>query len=145
MRLRLHVPSMSPFLWAKTLIFLMITLMGRMGVQPILPIQVTISIDIILNFDWHGECDVACKRTFNIKNTTRGSGGAGDNQFFLEENLSNELRRRRSEIGKVLQTNLSRCEPFPVFKCLRVEAATFPTRRINSGRVEQSTRLHLMM
>ena len=52
LRLRLHVPSMSPFLCATPLIFLTDTLVvDRRVVQPIFPIKVSITIGTMLNFD----------------------------------------------------------------------------------------------
>ena len=58
-RLCLHVPSTSQFLPVAPLIFLTDTLMGKMEVQPILPVKVTATIDTMLNFDGdfdrHGE------------------------------------------------------------------------------------------
>ena len=79
MRFRLHVPSTSPFLWTAPLIFLTNILMDRMGVQPILPFEVIITIDTMLNVDRHG--DVTCKGTFNIK-IRPGVGGGGVTDFF---------------------------------------------------------------
>ena len=52
------------------LIFLKDTLTDRMGLQPILPIKVSITIDTMLHFDSdfdgqsHGDVDVTCKQTF---------------------------------------------------------------------------------
>ena len=39
--------------------------MERMGIQPILPVKLSITIDTMLNFDsdGHGDCDVTCKQT----------------------------------------------------------------------------------
>ena len=54
LRLRLHVPSMSPFLCATSLIFLTDTLMNRMGVH----------WHDDGDFDGHGDNDVTCKETF---------------------------------------------------------------------------------
>ena len=50
--LRLHVPSTTRFLWAAPFwSFLMDTLKDRMGVQPVLPVKVSVIIDTMLNFD----------------------------------------------------------------------------------------------
>ena len=42
--------------------------MNRMGVQPILPVKVSVSVVTMLNFNGdfnrHGDCDVTCKQTF---------------------------------------------------------------------------------
>ena len=45
LRIRLHVPSTSPFLWAALLMCLTESLTDRMGVQPILFVKVSITID----------------------------------------------------------------------------------------------------
>ena len=51
--------------------FTMDTLMDRMGVRPILPVKVSITIDIMLNFDddfdGHGDGDVTCKQTLKLQ------------------------------------------------------------------------------
>ena len=42
-----------------------------MGVQPILPIKVSITINLMLkfdgDFDGHSDGDFTCKQTFNVK------------------------------------------------------------------------------
>ena len=47
------------------------TMMGKMGVQPILPIMVLVVIDTMLNFDGDfdgdGRGDVMCEQTLNCK------------------------------------------------------------------------------
>ena len=44
--------------------------MDRMGVQPILPVKMSVTFDTILTFDGdfdvHGYGDVTCKRTLNF-------------------------------------------------------------------------------
>ena len=36
---------------------------GENGVQPILPVKVSITINTMLNFDGHGDSDVTCEQT----------------------------------------------------------------------------------
>ena len=44
--------------------------MDRMGVQPILPIKVSVTIGTMLNFDGdfdgHGDGDITCKQTLSV-------------------------------------------------------------------------------
>ena len=40
--------------------------MERMGVQPILPIKVSITINTMLNIDRHGDSDVTCEQTLSL-------------------------------------------------------------------------------
>ena len=44
--------------------------MDRMGVQPILPVKVSVTIDIMLNFDdefdRYGNGNVTCKQIFSV-------------------------------------------------------------------------------
>ena len=44
--------------------------MGRMGVQPIFPIKVSVTIGTMLNFDsdfdGHGDGDITCKQTLSV-------------------------------------------------------------------------------
>ena len=50
--------------------FLKDTLTDRMGVEPILPIKMSVTIDTMLNFDGdfdrHSDGDVTYKRTFRV-------------------------------------------------------------------------------
>ena len=41
-------------------------LMERMGIQPILPIKVSIISDTMLDVDGHGHGDITCRYTFTI-------------------------------------------------------------------------------
>ena len=65
-RLRLHVPLMSPILRVTPLIALTDTLMDRMGMQPALPVKVFITSGTMLNvdgdFDGHGDGDICVNR-----------------------------------------------------------------------------------
>ena len=62
-RFCVNIPSISPFLWAVPLIFLTDTLTDRMGVQPILPIKVSITTGNDSDFDGHGDGYITCKHT----------------------------------------------------------------------------------
>ena len=76
---RLHVPSTSPFLSVAHLILLSDTLMCNSGVQPILPIKVSITIDTVLNvsFEINRDGDDTCKQTFCSKKIVSPLGLVG--------------------------------------------------------------------
>ena len=51
------------------------TLVHRMGVQPTLPVKVSVTIDIMLNleddFDEHSDHEVTCKQTLTLQRSYR--------------------------------------------------------------------------
>ena len=62
-RLRLHILPYRLFLLAASLIFLTDTLINWSGIQPILPVKVSVTIATMSNFD--GDSDFTCKQALN--------------------------------------------------------------------------------
>ena len=85
--------------------FLMDTLMDRMGVQPILPVEVSVAIETMLNFDGDfvklADSDATCKQTLRYR------------QIDSVKNLDGEIRMIKSLPGKSVPSsgiyNLSMC------------------------------------